>query len=83
MSNQAKNNNLNYLIDSTLYRLFVLSYENEEDRTSFSKHYVPSVEIKDFNALIDGKIFIDIPIKNREEPYKQITEMSTNNDYTI
>ena len=86
MSNQAKNNNLNYLIDSTLTkvnRLFVLSYENEEDRTSFSKHYVPSVEIKDFNALIDGKIFIDIPIKNREEPYKQITEISRNNDYTI
>ena len=38
---QAKNNNINYLIDPTftkLDRLFVLSYENEEDRTSFSKY---------------------------------------------
>ena len=39
MSNQNKNNNLNYLIDSTftnVNRLFVLSFENENDRTSFS-----------------------------------------------
>ena len=36
--NQAKNNNLNYLIDpafTKVNRLFVLSYENEENRTSF------------------------------------------------
>ena len=43
MSNQAKNNNLNYLIDSTfssVNRLFVLSYENEADRTSFNMSQV-------------------------------------------
>ena len=37
MSNQNKNNNLNYLIDPTfsnVNRLFVLSFENEDDRTS-------------------------------------------------
>ena len=38
-------------------RLFVLSFENENDRTSFSKYYVPKVEIKDFNVLVDGKPF--------------------------
>ena len=41
MSNQAKNNNLNYLIDPTFTnanRLFVLSFENENDRTSFPKY---------------------------------------------
>ena len=40
MSNQAANNNLNYLIDPTftnVNRLFVLSFENEKDRTSFSR----------------------------------------------
>ena len=34
MSNQAANNNLNYLIDPTftnVNRLFALSFENEED----------------------------------------------------
>ena len=60
MSNQTRNNNLDYLIDSTftnVNRLFVLSLENENDRTSFLKYYVPSVEVKDFNVLIDGKPF--------------------------
>ena len=35
MSNQAKNSNLNYLIDPTIAkvnRLFLLSFENEEDK---------------------------------------------------
>ena len=66
MSNQTKINNLNYLIDPTftnVNRLFVLSFENETDRTSFSKYYVPKTEIKDFNVLIDGKPFFEIPIK--------------------
>ena len=48
MSNQTRNNNLNCLIDPTFTnvdRLFGLSFENENDRTSFSKYYVPSVEI--------------------------------------
>ena len=55
MSNQTKNNNLNYLIDLTftkVNRLFVLPYENKEDRTSFSKCYVPDVEIRDFNVFL-------------------------------
>ena len=65
MTNLTKTNNLNYLIDPTcnkINRLFVLSFENEEDRTSFSKYYTPKVEIKDFNALVDGKSFFDVPV---------------------
>ena len=45
MTNQAKNN-LNYLIDPTFTKgnkLFVLSFENEIDRTSFSKYHVPNI----------------------------------------
>ena len=85
MTNKTQNNNLNYLIDPTftkVNRLFVLSFENENDRTSFSKYYVPNVQIKDFNVLIDGKSFFDMPIKNGEETYEQIIEMGRNNDYT-
>ena len=62
-------------------RLFVLSFENEDDRTSFSKYYLPKVEIKDFNVLIDGKPFFEIPVKNIEEAYEQNIKMSKNNDY--
>ena len=70
MSNQNKNNNLNYLIDPTfsnVNRSFVLSFENEEDRTSYYKYCMPSVEIKDYNVLIDGNAFFELPIKNIEE----------------
>ena len=63
-------------------RLFVLTFENEDDRTSFSKYYLPKVEIKDFNALIDGKLFFEILVKNKEEAYEAIIEISKNNDYT-
>ena len=85
ISHQTKNNNLNYLIDPTftnMNRLLVLSYKNEEDRTSFSKYYIPEVEIKYFNVLIDGKPFYEIPGKNKEEAYEAIIEMSKNNYYT-
>ena len=59
MSNQNKNN-LNYLINPTfsnVNRLFVLSFENEDDRTSCYKYFMPSVEINDYNVLIDGNAF--------------------------
>ena len=85
MTNQTQNNNLNYLIDPTftkVYRLFVLSFENEDDRTSFSKCFLPNVQIKDYNVLIDGQSFFDMPIKNEEETCEQIIEMGRNNDYT-
>ena len=84
MTYQTKNNNLNYLIDPTftkVNRLFVLSFENENNRTSYSKYYVPTIQIKDFNVLIDGKSFFDTPIENDEETYEQIIEMGRNNDY--
>ena len=53
-----------------------------DNRDSFSDYFVPNVEIKDFNVLIDGKIFFDLPVKNEEEAYEKIIEMSNDNDYT-
>ena len=85
VTNQTKTNHLNYLIDPTfakVNRLFVLSFKNEEDGTSFSKYYVPKIEIKNFNVLIDGKRFFDVPVKNKEEAYEKIMSISKNNDYT-
>ena len=61
MTKQTKTNNLNYLIDPTFNkfnRLFVLSFENEDDRRSFSKYYTPKVEIKDFNVFINRNFFL-------------------------
>ena len=86
-------NNLNYLIDPTFInvnRSFVLPFQRiagennikKEHRDSFSYYYVPNARIKDFNFLIDGKSFFDLPVKNEEEPYEKIMDLSNNNDYT-
>ena len=40
---------------------------NTENRDYFSDYYVPNIEIKDFNVLIDRKIFFGLPVKNEEE----------------
>ena len=85
MFNQNRNITLNYLIDprfTNVNRLFVLSYENENDRISFSTYYVPKDEVKNFNVLIDGKHVFEIPVKTKEEAYEKTIEMRKNNDYT-
>ena len=88
MTIQPQNNNLNYLIDPTftsVNRLFVLSFTRNnagDNRDSFSHYYVPNVEIKGFNVLIDGKSFFDLPVKHEKEAYEKIIDMSNNNDYT-
>ena len=88
MAIQPQNNNLNYLIDPTftnVNRLFVLSLprnNNTDSRYSYSNYYGPKIKINDFNALIDEKTFFDLPVKNEEEAYEKIIEMSNNNDYT-
>ena len=88
MTIQNNNTNLNYLNDPTftnVNRLFVLSFERTEDHKdywdSFSHYYVPKVQIKDFNVLIDGRSLFDLPIKN-EEAYEKIIDMSNNNNYS-
>ena len=55
---------------------------NTDTRYSYSNYYVPKVEIKDFNVLIDWKSFFDLPIENEEEAHENSIEMSNNNDYT-
>ena len=53
-----------------------------DNRDCFSHYYLPNVEIKDFNVLIDGKSFFDLPVKIEEEACEKIIEISNNNDYT-
>ena len=55
---QAPNPYLDYLTDKSFQgvkRLFVLSFENTIDRSVHAKYYLPTVEIKDYNVMIDGK----------------------------
>ena len=88
MTIQPQDDSLNYLINprfTKVNRLFVLSFVRNatgDHRDSFSHYYVPKVEINDFNVLIDGKSFFDLPVKNKEEAYEKIIEITRNNNYT-
>ena len=60
MTTEAVNNNLNILMDPTftnVNRLFVLAYQNADDRQSFSQFYLPNVMVKDYNVIIDKLAF--------------------------
>ena len=88
MAIQPQNNNLNFLTDpkfTYVIRLFVLSFARNitgDYRDSFSDYYEPNFEIKDFDVLIGGKSFFDLPVKNKEKAYEKIMDMKNNNDYT-
>ena len=89
MSIEAINNNLNILIDPTftnVNRLFILAYQvdanNNDNRQWFSEFYLPRAMVKDFNIIIDKLAFFDLPIKNEEEAYEKIIDISRNNEYT-
>ena len=83
----AKNANLNHLIERSfqgINRLFVLAFENDDQRTSNKRYYIPNVEIKDYNIIIDGKIFFDQPVKNDKVTYENIRKIAIGqgDDYT-
>ena len=63
----AQNPNFNHLVKTSFQgvnKLFVLAFEDDVQRTSNKRYYLPNVEIKDYNVMIDGKNFFDQPIKN-------------------
>ena len=85
MTTEPVNNNLNILIDPTftnVNRLFVLAYQNADDRHSFSQFYLPNVMVKDYDVIIDKLALFDLPIKTEEEAYEKIIDISRNNEYT-
>ena len=82
-----RNANLNYLVEPSfqgIYRLFVLAFQGDTQRTSHSGYYLPNVEIKDYNIVINGENFFDQPIKNNKVPYENIRKIATGqgDDYT-
>ena len=83
----AQNPNLNHLVERSFQgvnRLFVLVFENDDDRTSDDEYYLPKVEIKDYNIVINGENFFDQPIKNNKITYDNIRKIATGqgDDYT-
>ena len=82
-----RNPNLNHLVVPSFQevnRFFVLAFENDAQRTSHSNYYLPNVEIKDYNIVINGENVFDQPIKNNKVTYENITKIATGqgDDYT-
>ena len=76
----ARNANLNYLIEPSfegVNRLFVLAFEDDDQRISNKRYYIPKVEIKDCNVIIDGKNCYDQSIKNNNITYDNIRKIAT------
>ena len=78
---------LNHLVEPSFQgfnRLFVLAFENDTQRASHSGYYLPNVEIKDYNIMINGENFFDQPIKNDKVTYENIRRIATGqgDDYT-
>ena len=54
-------------------RLFVMAYiraDNEADRNSLLKYFLPRIDLKKYNVIIDGRNFYDNPIENDIEKYE-------------
>ena len=76
----AINANLNHLIEPSfegLNRLFVLAFEDDDQRISNKRYYIRKVEIKDYNVMIDGKNFFDQSIKNDKVTHDNIRKIAT------
>ena len=76
----AQNLNLNYLVESSFQgvnRFFVLAFENDAQRTSSKGYYLPNVEIKNYNVMINGENLFDQPIKDNKVTYVNIRKIAT------
>ena len=83
----AQNPNLNHLIEPSFQgvnRVFVLAFENDNHTTIHDQYYLPNVEIKDYNIMINGENFFDQPIKNNKVTYDNIRKIDIGygDDYT-
>ena len=67
------------LVESSLQgvtRLFVLALQNDTKRTSAKGYYLPNVEVKTYNIMIDGKSFFGQPIKYNKVTYENIRKIA-------
>ena len=76
----TQNPNLNHLVEPSFQRvnrLFVLAFENDDNRASDDQFYLPTVETKDYNIMINGENVFDQPIKNNKITYENIRKIAT------
>ena len=54
-----------------------MSFKNDNGRESLKQYYLPKVEIKDYNIMIDGRNLFDQPIGNNLKTYDNIRNIAT------
>ena len=82
ISTERQNLYLDYLTDPSFQEvniIFVLPFENENDRTAHTGDYLPKVEIKDYNVKTDSRNFFDQPINDDIKTYENTGQRD---DYT-
>ena len=75
----AQNPNLNHLIEPSfqgINRLFVLPFENDAQRTSSKRYYLPNEEIKNYNVMINEENFCYQPMKDNKVTYDNIRKIA-------
>ena len=79
-----QNSNLNDLIEPSflgVIRLFVSAFESDAPRISSTRYYLPNMEMKDYNVMIDGRNVFDQPIKNDKVTYGNTRKIATAQGY--
>ena len=87
ITDQVKSRYLDFLIDPYFQgenRLSVLSFKDKDVRESYRRYFLPTVEIKNYNVMIDGKKLFDQPVKNNLRAFNNIQKIATGqgDDYT-
>ena len=80
VSTERQNQYLGLLIDPSFQvvnRLFVLLFENENDRKVHKAYFLQKIEIKDYNAMIVGRGYFDQPVKSNMKTYDNIRKIAT------
>ena len=84
--NLGKNNLTRFPLDASFQgvrRLFVLTFHNTDNGTtkvetsSNRKHFLPRINITNYNVLIDGGNFYDQPINEMIKQYDEIRKIET------
>ena len=79
----AQSPNLNHLDQRSFQgvnRFFALAFEDDAQRTSNKRYYLPNVETKDYNVMIDGKNVFDQPVENDKIAHEN--DQGQGDDYT-
>ena len=45
---------------------------NQPTRNGHQKYYLPRIDLKKYNLIIDGRNFYDNPIENNSEKYREL-----------